>query len=312
MIWLIGNNGMLGSEIAGQLTKNNIDFVGTDSDVDITDFDALLNFTQSHCIKPSGITSSNKFTWIINCAAYTAVDNAEDNEEKARAVNELGVRNIARVARQINAKLIHISTDYVFDGSATEPYTEDMPIAPVGVYGRTKADGERAVMKEMTQYYVLRTSWLYGFNGKNFVYTMTKLMNSRSEVKVVSDQRGCPTNCTTLAGAIVSIISGAENAHKLFGHHAALPYGLYHISDEGDTTWYDFACEIYKLGKKYKRITQDCTVTPCATSEYPTKATRPAYSVLSKAKITRELGIKLPNWKDSLERFIKDARFEVR
>jgi len=312
MIWLIGSTGMLGSEIATVLKKNNIDFVGTSSEVDITNFDSLLSFTQAHSIKPSGITSANKFTWIINCAAYTAVDKAEDEAEKAKSVNEIGARNIARVARQTNSKLIHISTDYVFDGSSSTPYTEDSPTCPIGVYATTKTEGEKAVQKEMTQYYILRTSWLYGFNGKNFVYTMTKLMNSKDEIKVVSDQKGTPTNCSTLANTILSIIMGAESAHKLFGHHAALPYGIYHVSDEGETTWYDFATEIYRLGKKYKRISQDCAVNPCTTEEYPTKSKRPMYSVMSKAKIQKELGIKLPNWKESLEKFIKDSRFEVR
>ncbi len=309
MIWLIGSTGMLGSEIAQRLEKNGIPFVGTGSEVDITDFDALMKFSESHSIKPSGITSASRLSWIVNCAAYTAVDKAEDEKEKAEAINSAGARNIARVARQTSAKLIHISTDYVFDGTANTPYTEDSPICPVGVYGSSKAEGEKAVQKEMTQYYILRTSWLYGFSGKNFVYTMTNAMNNRSEVKVVNDQRGTPTNCATLAGIVLQIIASAENAHKLFGHHAALPYGIYNVSDEGETTWFDFAAEIYRLGKKYKRISNECAVTPCTTAEYPTKAVRPAYSVLSKAKITRELGGKIPNWKESLEHFMKDARF---
>ena len=312
MIWLIGSTGMLGSEIAELLKKNSIPFVGTGSEIDITDFDQLNAFAQSHERKPSGIQSAERITWIVNCAAYTAVDKAEEEEEKARLVNTTGPLNIARVARAIGAKLIHISTDYVFDGSAGTPYTEDMAVCPVGVYARTKADGEKAVQKEMTQYYIFRTSWLYGFYGKNFVYTMTSLMNKGNELKVVCDQRGTPTCASTLASVIVRVIEGAENATKLFGHHAALPYGVYNVSDEGETTWFDFAKEIYRLGKKYKRISCDCALSPCTTAEYPTKAKRPAYSILSKAKIQKEAGIKLPQWKDALEHFIKDSRFEVR
>ena len=262
MVWLIGSTGMLGSEVSERLKKAGISFIGTGSEVDITDFDEILKFAQSHSIRPSGITSADRFTWIVNCAAYTAVDAAEDDAEKAHALNAAGPLNIARAARIIGAKMIHISTDYVFDGTAESAYTEDFPLSPLGVYGQSKAEGERAVQKEMTQYYILRTSWLYGFSGKNFVYTMTNAMNSRSEVKVVSDQRGCPTNTATLAGIILQIIEGAESAHRLFGHNAALPYGIYHVSDEGEATWFDFATEIFRLGKKYKRISNDCALSP--------------------------------------------------
>lgn len=312
MIWLIGCNGMLASELKRQLEKNNMPYVGTGLDVDITDYDALLKFAQCHNTSPAGTTSRDKISWIINCAAYTAVDKAEDEREQARLANEVGPTNIARVARIIGAKLIHISTDYVFDGKASSPYTENMPISPTGVYGTTKAAGEKAVQKEMTQYYILRTAWLYGFDGKNFVYTMTKLFGSKDEVKVVSDQKGTPTCCTTLAQVIISIIQTAQNAHKLFGPHAALPYDIYHVTDEGETTWYEFAKEIYRLARKYKKIDKECTITPCTTEEYGAKAPRPMYSVLSKKKIQTSLNIKLPKWKDSLEKFFKDNNFSIK
>ena len=200
MIWLIGCNGMLGTELGRQLTANGFNWVGSDRDVDITDPVALENFADSHdsSAGTTGNTAASgnipgKITWIINCAAYTAVDKAESDVELCKKLNEDGPRNIARAARHVGAKLIHISTDYVFDGTGSTPYTEDMAKKPIGVYGETKAAGEDAIQKEMTQYYILRTAWLYGFDGKNFVYTMTNAMNSRDSVKVVADQKGSPT-----------------------------------------------------------------------------------------------------------------------
>ncbi|MCI7036396.1 MAG: NAD(P)-dependent oxidoreductase, partial [Spirochaetia bacterium] len=188
MIWLIGSKGMLGSEIAKQLTENKISWIGTDMDVDITDPVALEKFTMKHGSSSgrTGLSVSkgsvpDKITWVINCAAYTAVDKAEDDTELAKKLNEDGPMNIARITRQLGAKLIHISTDYVFDGSGSVPYTEETEKCPKSVYGITKANGEDAVAKEMTQYYIIRTAWLYGFDGKNFVYTMTKAMNSRPD-----------------------------------------------------------------------------------------------------------------------------------
>ncbi|MDY4130813.1 MAG: dTDP-4-dehydrorhamnose reductase [Treponema sp.] len=317
MIWLIGSKGMLGSEIAKQLTENKISWIGTDMDVDITDPVALEKFTMKHGSSSgrTGLSVSkgsvpDKITWVINCAAYTAVDKAEDDTELAKKLNEDGPMNIARITRQLGAKLIHISTDYVFDGSGSVPYTEETEKCPKSVYGITKANGEDAVAKEMTQYYILRTAWLYGFDGKNFVYTMTKAMNSRPEVKVVADQKGTPTCAVDLASAIIKIITTSQKAKSLFGKNSALPYGIYHFTNLGETTWYDFTRKIYEFGKKYSRITQDCTINPCTTEEYPTKAIRPAYSVLSKDKIMSLLKFKIPAWEDSLEKFIKSNRFE--
>lgn len=319
MIWLIGCNGMLGSEIAKQLTDNKIAWIGTDRDVDITNPEELLNFADSHD-SSAGRTGSaastgsvpGKITWIINCAAYTAVDKAESDPELAKKLNEEGPRNIARTARKIGAKLIHISTDYVFDGTASTPYTEDMEKHPIGVYGVTKAAGEDAVEKEMTQYYIIRTAWLYGFDGHNFVYTMTKAMNSHNEVKVVSDQKGSPTCAVDLAAAILKIIITSDNAPSLFGKNSAPPYGVYQFTDLGETTWYHFTQKIFEYGKKHGRITQDCTINPCTTEEYPTPAKRPAYSVLSKDKIMSSLKIKIPAWESSLEKFIKSSRFDIK
>ena len=319
MIWLIGCKGMLGSEIAHQMTENNIAWIGTDRDVDITNQEALDCFAQSHdtSANRTGLSASNgtvpgKINWIINCSAYTDVNKAESDQELAKKLNEDGARNIARTARHIGAKLIHISTDYVFDGTGTTPYTEDMVKQPLGVYGVTKAAGEDAVQKEMTQYYIIRTAWLYGFDGHNFVYTMTKAMNSHDNVKVVEDQKGTPTCAVDLASVILKIIVTSTYAHGLFGKNSPIPYGVYQCTDLGETNWYLFTKKIYELGKKYGRITQDCTVNPCNTDEYPTPAKRPAYSVLSKDKIQKALKIKLPKWEESLETFIKSERFVVR
>ena len=290
MIWLIGNKGMLGSEIARQLTENKIDFVGTDIDVDITSYDALSTFAKNKSIK-----------WIINCAAYTAVDLAESNVELATKLNATAPGNIAKVAKEIDATVIHISTDYVFDGTGDSPRTEDMEIAPIGVYGITKADGEKSVSENAEKYYILRTAWLYGWAGKNFVYTMLRAMNKNPAVKVVADQKGTPTFAGDLAVVILKIIS-KENP---------IPYGIYHVTDLGETTWWDFTKEIKNQGIDAGYLqNKDCIVNSCTTEEYPTPAKRPAYSVLSKDKIQQALGITLPQWQESLAVFLKSDLFD--
>lgn len=292
MIWVIGYKGMLGSEICRQLAENNIQFVRTDIDVDITDFKALLEFARARSVK-----------WIINCAAYTAVDKAESDVELAKKLNEDGPANIARVADMMGARLIHISTDYVFDGTGDSPRTEDMPVAPIGVYGVTKAAGEKAVMDNCKDYFILRTAWLYGWAGKNFVYTMIRAMNTHDAVKVVNDQKGTPTFAGDLTKVILEIISRGS----------MIPYGIYHVTDIGEITWWDFTNEIKKQGIETGWINEtgkNCVVNPCTTDEYPTPAKRPAYSVLSKDKIQNTLGITLPDWKKSLNEFLSSPLFD--
>ena len=314
MIWLIGCKGMLGSEVARQLEQNKYHWVGTDKEVDITDREALSSFEKS--VETSSYldtTSTDKhIKWIINCSAYTNVDKAEEEPELADKLNNIGALNIARTARSIGAKLIHISTDYVFNGKGNEPYIEDMEKVPLGVYGRTKSAGEEAIQKEMTQFYILRTAWLYGFDGKNFVYTMTKLMNSQDQINVINDQTGTPTCAVELAATILKIIEKSDNATEAFGKHSAPAFGIYHFTNGGQTNWFEFAQEIYKFGKKYGKITQNCQINPCTTAEYGTQAERPAYSVLSKDKICKELKIKLPTWQSCLEKFIKSERFDIK
>lgn len=292
MIWVIGYKGMLGSEICRQLAESNIQFVRTDIDVDITDFKALLEFARVWSVK-----------WIINCAAYTAVDKAESDVELAKKLNEDGPANIARVADIMGARLIHISTDYVFDGSGDTPRTEDMPVAPIGVYGVTKAAGEKAVMDNCKDYFILRTAWLYGWAGKNFVYTMIRAMNTHDAVKVVNDQKGTPTFAGDLTKVILEIISRGS----------MIPYGIYHVTDIGEITWWDFTNEIKKQGIETGWINEtgkNCVVNPCTTDEYPTPAKRPAYSVLSKDKIQKALNINLPDWKESLRVFLTNSLFD--
>lgn len=319
MIWLIGAKGMLGTQVAQILSEKGFFWTGSGSEVDITDQKAVETFitsTETNCYHTAHEKFTNpkerKISWIINCAAYTAVDAAEDEPEKAAAVNTTGALNLARAARNHGAKLIHISTDYVFDGTASSPYTETAGKNPTGVYGKTKSDGEDAICSSMSQYYILRTAWLYGFYGKNFVYTMTKLFNAKDEIQVVADQFGTPTYCGDLASVIALIIEKSEKATAIFGKNSAPAYGIYHFTDGGQTSWFEFARKILLLGKKYGRVSKDCTVTGCTTQEFGAKAPRPGYSVLSKEKIQKELRIKIPDWEQSLKEFISDKRFEVR
>ena len=290
MIWLIGCKGMLGTEISRTLSENNIDFRGTDIDVDITNINALEKFA----------SSLSNLEFIINCSAYTAVDKAESDAEFAEKLNADGPENIAKVAKKIGAKMIHISTDYVFDGSAKEPYTEESQISPIGVYGKTKADGENRIRQILNEFYIIRTAWLYGWAGKNFVYTMIKAMNSHDSIKVVGDQRGTPTFAGTLAGVILKIVQNKN-----------VPYGIYHCTDKGEISWWDFACEIKKQGVLSSLVTNSsCAVNKCTTADYPTPAKRPEYSVLSKQKIQKTLGITLPDWKESLKVFLESPLFD--
>ena len=296
MIWLIGCNGMLGTEVSRQLKDNKIDFTGTDREVDFTDEKTVSDFA-----------SDKDIDFIINCAAYTAVDKAESEVDLCRKLNIKGPEVVAKYAKQTGATLLHISTDYVFDGTGSSPRTEYMPIAPIGVYGVTKAEGEKAVSDNTDKYYILRTAWLYGWAGKNFVYTMIKAMNTHDAVKVVNDQKGTPTFAGDLAKVIIEFYKRAAN-------HNPVEYGIYHCTDLGEITWWDFTNEIKKQGIEAGWINETgkkCVVNPCTTEEYPTPAKRPAYSVLCKEKIQKALNIKLPYWKDSLSIFLENPMFDI-
>jgi dTDP-4-dehydrorhamnose reductase len=301
VIWLIGNKGMLGTELSNLLTRRGIVFTGTDRELDITDSAAPGSFVQT--IGGNG----RSIEWIINCAAYTAVDKAEDDEDACRRLNVLGAGNIAGWAKKTGARLIHISTDYVFDGrgiavkeagGVPRPYREDDETNPTGVYGLTKRDGERAVTKNNPRSYIVRTAWLYGQYGANFVHTMLRLMNERHRVSVVDDQRGSPTWAADLSGALLGIITAAGEGRRV-------PYGIYHYSNEGSISWFDFALEIYSQGRRLGLIKNACAVKPCAGSEYPARVKRPAYSVLDKTKFKAALGMDIPSWDESLVKFLE-------
>lgn len=298
MVWVIGSKGMLGSEIIKQLENNQISFIGTDIEVDITNPAELSTFA----------TQNSNINWIINCAAYTNVDMAESEIELAEKINATGAENIAKVAKEISAKMIHISTDYVFDGKGKTPYTEIMKTNPTGIYGKTKEKGEKLVLQELPEAYIFRTAWLYGPRGKNFVYTMVNLMNSKEEISVVKDQIGSPTCTLDLARYIIAVIFGGQ---EIPGNpHPNVYPGIYHCSGEGESSWYDFACEIYKIGREKRIITKECTIKPCSTEDFGSRAPRPAYSVLSKSKLKKALQIKIPHWKESLRAFMASPMFK--
>jgi dTDP-4-dehydrorhamnose reductase len=282
MIWLIGNKGMLGTELAGALASAGIEFVGTDREVSILDPEAL-----------AASAAGKDFSWIVNCAAYTAVDKAEEEPELARRLNAEGPENLARLSRAIGARLVHLSTDYVFDGSGSRPYREEDPVAPLGVYGRTKAEGEERLRAVAPDSIILRTAWLYGRHGPNFVVTMLRLMKENEEIGVVADQRGSPTWARDLAAAIVAILrSGSASA------------GVYHFTNSGETNWHEFALEIERRGRELGLLARPCRVKALRTDQYPTKTRRPAYSVLAKEKIGRVFGIQPPEWRESLAKFL--------
>ncbi|MBN2157856.1 MAG: dTDP-4-dehydrorhamnose reductase [Spirochaetes bacterium] len=284
MIWLIGNKGMLGADVEEEIQRRALRYVATDIDVDITDEERVRDFLREK--DPD---------WIINCAAYTAVDKAEDEPERAFAINSTGIANIARCVGSGKSRIIHVSTDYVFDGLTTAEYSEDEPTSPLGVYGRSKLEGERLLKEYAAAHFIIRTAWLYGRHGRNFVYTMIKLFGEKDEVRVVADQWGSPTWSADLARMIVQIISSDSRS-----------YGVYHYTNEGRASWHEFAREIYAISKKEGLVDRAVDITAIRTEEYPTRAARPKNSYLSKNKIKRIFNIKIPSWKESLDSFIKD------
>jgi len=288
MIWLIGYKGMLGTELSLILEKEKIPFVGTDKEIDITKISDLDEFSKKQV---------NPIQWIINCAAYTAVDKAEDDKEICRLLNTDGAGNIACIAKKINANLIHISTDYVFNGQGNTPYTEEDITDPIGFYGLTKRDGEIAVLENNPNSFIIRTAWLYGKHGNNFVHTMLRLMEEKENISVVNDQFGSPTWSYDLAKIIITFIQQKKEGKTI-------PYGIYNFTNEGIISWFDFAKEIYKQGKETGRLTNECTINPCTSADFSSKVKRPAYSVLNKKKIKKILEIEIPMWEKSLRRFI--------
>ena len=237
---------------------------------------------------------------IVNAAAYTAVDRAETEEALAHAVNGVAPGIIAAEARRAGALLVHFSTDYVFDGTAQRPYVESDVVNPLGVYGRSKLAGEEAVAASGCAHVTLRTSWVYGARGKNFMLTMLRLAASHPELRVVNDQRGAPTSSTQLARAVRAILARGDGAREASG--------LYHASAGGETTWFEFAREIFALRARSDSGFVAPRLAPITTAQYPLPARRPAYSVLSNEKLGRVLGVRIPAWREGLEEALSALR----
>ncbi|MET0758944.1 MAG: dTDP-4-dehydrorhamnose reductase [Flavobacterium sp.] len=274
VVLVTGSNGQLGQALQFISKKYpKIQFVFTSSkELDITNKDSIKT-----------VFENEKPDFCINTAAYTAVDKAESEPENADLINVIGVKNLAKVCKDFNVTLLHVSTDFVFDGKKAIPYTEDDATNPQSVYGQTKLDGEKAIQEIFEKYFIIRTSWLYSDFGNNFMKTMLRLAKERPSLSVVNDQTGTPTHAVDLAEALIKIILSDKKA-----------YGIYHFSNEGYASWYDFAKKIFEINKV------EIDLQPIPTSQFPTPAQRPKYSVLDKTKIKNIFGIDIKNWEDAL------------
>ncbi|MGJ0355192.1 dTDP-4-dehydrorhamnose reductase [Aliarcobacter cryaerophilus] len=279
-ILVTGSNGQVGSEIKELSSNYNYNFFFTTrDDIDITSKDSIKEFCQT-----------NSINVIINCAAYTAVDKAQSDIENADLVNRKAVKKLSIVAKELNIKLIHISTDYVFDGKNFKPYVEEFQTNPQSIYGKTKLDGENELLDiNPLNSIIIRTSWVYSYYGNNFVKTMLRLGKEKKELGVIFDQVGTPTYAKDLAITILNIIPQIEN-HKV---------EIYNYSNEGVLSWYDFAKEIMKMAKL------NCKINPIETYQYPTPAKRPHFSLLNKSKIKSKFNLEIPYWKDGLDDCLK-------
>ncbi|MCM1518367.1 MAG: dTDP-4-dehydrorhamnose reductase [Pseudoflavonifractor sp.] len=285
-ILVTGANGQLGTEMRNTLEqkRSGITIYTDVAELDITDSKAVSDFVRD-----------NDITHVVNCAAYTAVDKAEEEKALSAAINVDAVRNLATAADAVGAKVLHVSTDYVFDGTAHRPYKESDKVNPVSQYGTTKRQGETALLALAPESVIVRTAWLYSPYGKNFVKTMMKLGSERPVIKVVSDQIGTPTYAADLAEAICAILFSPQ----------WIP-GIYHFTNEGACSWYDFTKSIHRIAG----IT-GCDVQPIPTEDYPTPATRPSYSILDKSKIKATYGITIPHWEESLEKCISQLKSQT-
>jgi len=292
-ILVTGKNGQLGrsihklvntdSKIDNNQSSNEFIFVGRE-ELDLSNESSISHY----------FDSNDRFDVIINCAAYTAVDKAEEEQELANQVNHLAVKQLAGIAKEQKAKLIHISTDYVFDGTGSKPYKETDKTNPINVYGKTKLAGEKALQEIMpTDAIIIRTSWLYSEFGNNFVKTMLRLGKERDEINVVSDQIGSPTYATDLAKVILKIIDYQDKKQST---------EIYHYSNEGEISWYEFAKEIFKIAEV------NCKVNPITTQQYPTPAQRPKNTLMNIAKIAKTFSVGISDWKESLNTCIIKLR----
>lgn len=279
MILVTGVNGQLGFDVVKELNKRNIECLGIGrADLDVTDSTAVDNYISN--LKPE---------CVIHCAAYTAVDKAEDEEEICSKVNVYGTENIAKACKKIDAKMIYISTDYVFDGQGDAPFEIDGNIKPLSVYGKTKYEGELKVKEILDKYFIVRISWVFGVNGNNFIKTMLRLGKEKESLNVVCDQIGSPTYTFDLAPLLCDMVVSEK-------------YGVYHATNEGFCSWSEFATEIMK------KASLGCKINPIPTSEYPTKAVRPFNSRLSKKSLVDGGFNVLPSWEDALDRYLIEIR----
>lgn len=281
-ILITGSNGQLGSEIRNLKNKKDNYFFTDVAQLNITQKDHIENFTQK-----------NNIHIIVNCAAYTNVDQAEEHPNEANNINHKAVENLVQVCKQNEITLIHISTDYVFDGTKNTPYKETDPTLPTSVYGKTKLDGEKSIQKSEIEHIIIRTSWLYSSFGQNFVKTIQQRSLQQPILKVVIDQVGSPTNATDLAEFIIHIIEKQKYKGKK---------QIYHFSNEGICSWFDFATEIVHLSES------KCQITPCLSEEFKQKAKRPNYSVLDKTKLKEDFQYPIAHWKKSLKKYINNSK----
>jgi dTDP-4-dehydrorhamnose reductase len=280
---------MLGRQLVAEFTARGRAFFASDREVDILDPRALRGFCRD-----------KRIGWIVNCAAYTAVDRAEDEPERALALNADGVENLARLAAELNAKLVHFSTDYVFAGDRGEPYQEDDAPRPLSRYGWSKWQGEQRLAAHGDAFFLFRISWLYGVFGPNFVHTMLRLFRGKETVRVVDDQRGSPTYAATLAANIANlVVAGSER------------FGVYHYCDRGVISWFEFAAAIMDQALACGRIEERIPLLAIPTSAFPTRALRPLRAVLAHDKVENELGFRVHDWSDNLKEFFREeARLE--
>lgn len=279
-VFVTGVKGQLGYDLMNELEKQGLEGIGVDIDeMDITDADQV-----NKVIKEAAPDA------VIHCAAYTAVDAAEDNEEICRKVNAQGTENIAKVCEELDIKMMYISTDYVFNGQGERPWEPDDEREPLNVYGQTKYEGELAIEEHVKKFFTVRIAWVFGVNGKNFIKTMLNLGKTHDHLTVVNDQTGSPTYTYDLARLLVDMIQTDK-------------YGRYHATNEGLCTWYEFACEIFK------QAGMDVSVAPVSSDEYPAKAKRPSNSRMDKSKLTANGFQPLPTWQDALSRYLKEIDY---
>jgi dTDP-4-dehydrorhamnose reductase len=285
MVWVIGANGMLGSELCEQLTASETPYTGTDVEVNILDIDAMHDFVQG-----------KQIDIIVNCAAYTAVDKAEDEPEKTRQLNADAVGNIAEIAGELDVPVVHISTDYIFPGTDNRPLDETSAVGPESVYGKTKLQGEMFLKERWPKHYIIRTAWLYGKNGNNFVFTMLKLFKNKDRIQVVNDQFGAPTNAADLSQAIIAVIKDEKGM-----------YGTYHFCNAGKTSWYEYAKTINRYATELAGAAYSCRIDPVTAADFGAKAPRPKFSLLSTEKYQQTFGRNVPEWEDSLKDFLSSV-----